>query len=243
MEIYQEILVLRGLKRSLLLNFRAVTARSVSSPTKTPSCVLLVPRGHTCLGMTKSTFQYYLKHPEIGWTCAFCALPKLDDSFFVDKSIEDILSATSTGSEELNTTSSSTTSNELPTVWYGKHINGYYKHNLAIGYLNVNRILGKVDEVLDLLTNCRFAILFKSEIKIDKSVRSSPLSSPHYRIIRRERKHGAGGLLAYIHTSVIARRQSRIEPENVESICLSVKGTLSYLSQSSQQHRKILAFI
>ena len=134
-----------------------------------------------CLGMTKTMFQYYLKHPEIDWTCAFCALPKLDDSFFVDKSIEDTLSVTCTGSEELNTTSSSTTSSEVPTVWYKKHIYGYDKHNLAIDHLNVNSILGKIDEVLDLLTNCRFDILFISETKIDKSVPSSLLSSPHRR--------------------------------------------------------------
>ena len=80
-------------------------------------------------------------------------------------------------------------------------------------------------KVLDLLTNCRFGILFISETKIVKSVPSSLFSSPHYRIIRTDRKHGAGGLLAYIHTSVIARRQFRMEPENIESICLRVKGT------------------
>ena len=106
--IYHEILVLRGRKRNPLLNFRAATARSESSPTKTPSCVLVT---------RQVSGNDNLRHPEVDWTYDFCALPKLDDSFFVDKSIADILSATCTGSEEINTTSSSTTSSELPTVW------------------------------------------------------------------------------------------------------------------------------
>ena len=36
---------------------------------------------------------------------------------------------------------------------------------------------------------------------------------------------GAGGLLVYIHNSVVARRQPKMEQENIESICLNVKGT------------------
>ena len=96
--------------------------------------------------------------------------------------------------------------------------------DLGIGHLYVNSILGKIDQVLDLLRNCRFDMLFISETKIDKSVPSLLLSSPHYRIIRRDRRHGAGGLLTYIHTLVIAPRQFRMQPENIESICLSVKG-------------------
>ena len=79
--------------------------------------------------------------------------------------------------------------------------------------------------MLDLLTNCRLDFLFISETKIDKSVPSSLLLSPHYCIIRRDRKHGARGLLAYTHTSAIARRQLRIEPENIGAVSLSVKGT------------------
>lgn len=51
----------------------------------------------------------------------------------------------------------------------------------------------------------------------------SLLSSPHHRIIRRDRKQGAGGLLVYIRTTVVARRQTKMEPENIESICLNVK--------------------
>ena len=35
-----------------------------------------------CLGMSKSVFQHYLAHSDTKWTCTFCALPLLSDSFF-----------------------------------------------------------------------------------------------------------------------------------------------------------------
>ena len=93
----------------------------------------------------------------------------------------------------------------------------YYKKNLFIGHLNTNSILGKLHE-------CRFDILVISETKIDKFVWTSLLSNPHYRIIRNDRKKGAGGLLVYIHNSIKARTQPKLEPSGVRSICLNVKG-------------------
>ena len=73
------------------------------------------------------------------------------------------------------------------------------RKNLSIGHLNTNSIIGKIDEIFDLLNECHFDILFISETKIDKSVSTKLLSNPHYRVIRNDRKRGAGGLLAYIH--------------------------------------------
>ena len=77
--------------------------------------------------------------------------------------------------------------------------------------------------MLDLLNECRFDILFLSETKLDKFVSSTLLSNPHYRIIRRDRKRGAGGVLVYFRNSVVTPRQPKMEPENIESICLNVK--------------------
>ena len=90
---------------------------------------------------------------------------------------------------------------------YDKH-KGYYKNNLSIGHLNVNSILGKIDKVIDILNECHFNILFLSETKLDNSVSSTLLSNPHYRIIHRDRKRGAGGLLVYIRNSVVARHEA-----------------------------------
>lgn len=80
------------------------------------------------------------------------------------------------GNDDLSSASTSFT--ELPTAWYRDQIKGYYKNNLSIGHLNVNSILGKIDEVLDLLNECRFDILFLSETKLDKFVSLTLLSNP-----------------------------------------------------------------
>ena len=100
----------------------------------------------------------------------------------------------------------------------------YNSQNLKIGHLNVNSIFGKSDEVINLLDKCAFDILFISESKIDESVSTSLFTHSQYRIIRRDRKKGGGGLLVYIRSNVTARRQVKFEPEGIESICLDVKG-------------------
>ena len=35
-----------------------------------------------CINMGKATFKYYLENYSLPWTCLFCSLPKLSDSFF-----------------------------------------------------------------------------------------------------------------------------------------------------------------
>ena len=84
--------------------------------------------------------------------------------------------------------------------------------------------LGKADKVINLLDGCAFDILFITESRIDGTTTSSLFAHPQYRIIRRDRKRGGGGLLVYIRSNVTAHRQINFEPEGVESICLDVKG-------------------
>ena len=60
-----------------------------------------------------------------------------------------------------------------------------------------------------------------SSLKVSSS---SLFAHPEYRIIRRDRKKGGGGLLVYIGSKVTAHRQIKFEPEGVESVCLDVKG-------------------
>ena len=113
---------------------------------------------------------------------------------------------------------------QSPIEWFSTTINGYYKNNFKIGHLNVNSILGKADEVINLLDECAFDILFITESKIDGTTSSSLFAHSQYRIIRRDRKRGGGGLLVNIRSNVTAHRQINLEPEGVESICLDVKG-------------------
>ena len=87
--------------------------------------------------MSKSVFQFYLAHPDIEWTCTFCALPPLSDSFFADISPVDVFAVTAgeLGNDDLSSTSASFT--EILTACYRDKIKGYYMNNLSIGHLNV----------------------------------------------------------------------------------------------------------
>ena len=126
--------------------------------------------------------------------------------------------------QKINTSpnESSDESDLSPIDWFASNINSYYKRNLKIGHLNVNSIYGKADEVIDLPNTCRFDIFFVAESKIDGSVNSSLFAHSEYRIIRRDRMKGGGGVLVYIRRSITALRRARLELDGVESICLDV---------------------
>lgn len=51
--------------------------------------------------------------------------------------------------------------------WYLENINSYYKFNIKIGYLNINLVYNKMDEVWDMFIWNMFDILFIVEMKID----------------------------------------------------------------------------
>ena len=68
-----------------------------------------------------------------------------------------------------------------------------------------------------------FDILFLAETKIDSTVSSHLVSHPGLRTIRKDRKKGAGGLLAYIRNDLSAYRRLKLESSDIESICLDVK--------------------
>ena len=107
--------------------------------------------------------------------------------------------------------------------WYQSNISGYYKFNIKIGYLNINSVVNKIDEVKELLNRNMFDILFLAETKIDSTVSSHLVSHPGLRTIRKDRKKGAGGLLAYIRNDLSAYRRLKLESSDIESICLDVK--------------------
>ena len=68
-----------------------------------------------------------------------------------------------------------------------------------------------------------FDILFLAETKIDSTVSSHLVSHPGFRTIRKDRKKGPGGLLAYIRNGLSAYRRLKLESSNIESIFLDVR--------------------
>jgi hypothetical protein len=168
----------------------------------------------------------------VKWTCPACALASLASlpfSTLSDDMFNNLFShKTGSNSEndysQLINKSDSNSAEFAASEWFNTNINSYYKNNLMIAHLNINSICGKVDEVIDLLNTCKFDVLAISESKIDNSVSNSLLQHSKYRIIRRDRKRGAGGILVYIRSTITAVRRVNLEPEGIESICLDIKG-------------------
>ena len=94
-----------------------------------------------------------------------------------------------------------------------------------IGNLKINSVVNKIDEVKEFLNRNMFDILSLAETKIDSSVSSHLVSHQGFRTIRKDRKKGAGGLLAYIRNDLSAYRRLKLESSDIESICLDVKNS------------------
>ena len=152
------------------------------------------------------------------WTCHLCLLKEMP---FAD--LDNICSVSDAGSTG-DTDSDFASADIVDSMsWYQSNINSYYKFNLKIAYLNINSLINKVDEVKEMLSRNMFDILFIAETKIDCSVSSSLLSQPGYRTVRKDRKKGGGGLMAYIRAELSVYRRAKLEADDIESICLDVK--------------------
>ena len=71
-----------------------------------------------------------------------------------------------------------------------------------------------------------FDIMFIAETKIDNSC-ADIFHHPNYRVIRRDRKKGGGGLMAFIREDLSVYRRNKLEPESLEAICLDVSDRIN----------------
>ncbi|XP_068728844.1 uncharacterized protein [Montipora capricornis] len=162
-----------------------------------------------CSAMSRKELINYRRHGSL-WYCFFCCMPQFRDSFFkhsfgcLDLSAEDCFDMKDS------------------IEWYSENINSYYKSNIKFGHLNINSVHNKMDEVRDMLIRNMFDILFKAETKIDSTYSNDLFGQSGYRLIRQDRKKGGGGLMAFVREDLKAYRQRKLEPDQVESICLDV---------------------
>ena len=212
--------------------------RNPGDKLKCPACQRTIAMNHCSIRCSICSCTYHIKCGDLSikqyrasnastgllkpWMCNYCCLAILP---FSTTSTEELISLFSESAlPDIDSSACDSQSLQSPIEWFSTTINGYYKNNFKIGHLNVNSILGKADEVINLLDECAFDILFITESKIDGTTSSSLFTHSQYCIIRRGRKRGGGGLLVYIRSNVTAHRQINLEPEGVESICLDVKG-------------------
>ena len=151
----------------------------------------------------------------VNWICPLCSLSGLP--FF-----NTTLNSSISSSLDSSITSSEPPGDEISS--YKTNVLSYYKFNLSIAHININSIWNKIDEVKILLNEGLFDILAISETKLDSTYDNNSLQHPSYRILRKDRKKGGGGLLVYIRNGVSAYRRLKLEPPNMESICIDMKG-------------------
>ena len=149
------------------------------------------------------------------WYCNACTFKWLSDSFFSDSTEDSLNNSNSTNSD---------TSETNVIADYKASIAAYYKFNLSIAHQNINSLQNKMDEIRVLLNQELFDILVLTETKIDSSYNNSLFQHPLYRIIRRDRKKGGGGIMVYIKHSVSAYRRRKLKPVDIEAVCIDVKG-------------------
>ena len=81
-------------------------------------------------------------------------------------------------------------------------VNSINKPDLKIGCLNVRGLLGKIDEIRDLLRLTKFDIICLCETFIDCNVADDEISTQEYSVILRNRNRHGGGVLIYVKNGI-----------------------------------------
>lgn len=106
------------------------------------------------------------------------------------------------------------------------HLNSYlWNRGLKILQLNVNGLLGKVDQIRLLLseTGCNTHIFQVSESHLDESISDSLINVCGYNIIRKDRKGGPGsGVCMYIRNDLNYQRRQDLEKDEIEALVIEI---------------------
>ena len=121
-------------------------------------------------------------------------------------------------------------------------------NNPQISYLNVNSLRNKIHDIRDLTSQLLPTILAMSETKIDKSFPDSQFFIEGYqnpKDFRKDRTKDGGGLITFIKNGIPNRRISKMEPLDLEIMCIEVDfgkrkwAIISVYRQAAKQTPKI----
>ena len=100
-----------------------------------------------------------------------------------------------------------------------------YINNPQISYLNVNSLRNKIHNIRNLTTQLLPSILALSETKLDNSFPDSQFFIQGYQNptdFRKDRTRDGGGLITFVKNGILCRRISKMEPPDLEVICIEV---------------------
>ena len=89
-------------------------------------------------------------------------------------------------------------------------------------YLNIDSVLGHIDQLRNLLDQEKPHIMCLNETKLDLSISDSLVNVDNYQIIRNDRDRHGGEVAVYVHESIFYKIRSDLMPNNLEVVTLKI---------------------
>ena len=93
-----------------------------------------------------------------------------------------------------------------------------------IGYLNINSLRNKIDQIRDLVSKAPIDILCVDETKLDSSFpdQQFKIEGYHFPPFRKDKNISSGGKIVFIRENLIVKRLKDFESSLIESICMEL---------------------
>lgn len=130
--------------------------------------------------MSTAIFQYYLKYPDINWECTYCALPKVNDSFFAENIIEEINSLQHLEDGLEQDVQDEQGNRSVPDNTKLEALRKHTKKDILMCHININSLQNKCEELTNVVKGIHAHIILISETKIDSSYPNSQFAIPGF---------------------------------------------------------------
>ena len=94
---------------------------------------------------------------------------------------------------------------------------------IKLGCLNVRGLLGKIDEIKLILTECKFEIMGVCETFMDCNISDKEISVQGYSFVKKNRTRHGGGVLLYVKHDIDYNELAGLTGEDVESVWIKVR--------------------
>ena len=169
-----------------------------------------------CSGVSKFEYLVYQQSTApFNWYCPRCLaseLPFHDCSHLTFHSHNDSIGVIS----DISHVSHQQAYGNLSTLFSGKS-------NLSFVHINVRSLLSSIDDICNLLLECRVDIMAITETWLDETVSDSEVCPPSYRIVQRDRNRHGGGVAFIVSDRVTFQHVSvPVNDDIIESLWIKV---------------------
>ena len=99
-----------------------------------------------------------------------------------------------------------------------------HQNNLIIGYLNINSLRNKINDLRKICIKTQIRVLCVGETKLDQSFPDAQfhIEGYQYSTFRKDHKKNGGGKIVYVKEGLIPKRIMEYENINIETICIEI---------------------